>query len=137
MFPYPRSKSFDVILFPAIFNVENTLREITIKTSFLVRILTNARVTNLYWVLQSKNDEKVIKVVNSIIKYALTPPYLKKYIKLNKNLKYVGLLDPVNTPYHVVSKDLIEGELRMGIRKNDFIDIGTNFPIKIKNGKFF
>jgi len=136
MFPYPRKNNFDVLLFPSIFSVENTLREITIKTSFLVRILTTARVSNLYWVIQSEKEKRIINTVNFIIKYALTPHYLRKYIKLDKRLRFVGLLDPINTPYNAVSKEPVEGEVRMGFKVRNSVDVGLNNLFKIK-GDFF
>jgi predicted SPOUT superfamily RNA methylase MTH1 len=137
MFPYPRSKELNVALFPSTFRVDRSLVELTLKVSFIVRILTTARVSNLFWVISSKEDKNILNKINKIIKYSLTPPYLKKYIKYDRDLSKVGLLQPVNTPYHIVHEEPIEGEVRIGklLGKNK-VDVGFKKLIE-SNGKYF
>lgn len=117
MFPYPRRKNLDVILFTSIFSTERTLTEITLKLSFIIRTLTIFRVSNLYFIDDLK-DKKVRKTVTDIINYALLPPYLKKEVPIKNTLKKVGILNPINIPSHLVSKEVIEGEYRVGKKGN-------------------
>lgn len=117
IFPFPRRKDLNVILFTSIFYADKTLTEITLKTSFIIRTLSIFRVSNLYFIDDLK-DSKVKKTVMDIINYALLPPYLKKKIPLKPTLKKVGLLNPVNIPSHMVEKEAIEGEYRVGDNGN-------------------
>lgn len=113
IFPYSRRKDLNVILFLSIFSTERSLSEITLKVSFITRVLTIFRVTNLYWI-KDINNRKLEKIISDITNYALQPPYLKKDIPLKKSLSKAGLLNPINIPSHIVAKEPIEGEYRIG-----------------------
>ncbi|BFH73489.1 putative RNA uridine N3 methyltransferase [Sulfurisphaera javensis] len=147
IFPYPRRKDLNIILFTSIFSTEKSLAEITIKLSYIIRILAIFRVSNLYWISDYKN-KKIIDIISDIIDYALLPPYLKKEIPIKKNLKKVGLLNPINIPSHIVSKEPIEGEYRLGkkgifglknkLKTNARIILITNTkPLQVKEYTFY
>ncbi|MEM3268135.1 MAG: hypothetical protein QXG87_01250, partial [Metallosphaera sp.] len=53
-----------------------------------------------------------IRIIRKLIKYSLKPPYLKKYVGKDRDLTKSGLLYPINIPYHTVSTDKVEGEIR-------------------------
>ncbi|MGC9105744.1 MAG: putative RNA uridine N3 methyltransferase [Thermoprotei archaeon] len=110
MMPFPRRKPLNAVLFLSTFSQESTTLEITLKLGEILRVASAFRVTNLYWV----NDYPEVRdVVNDVSSYALTPPYLKRLIPLKRNLKYVGLLPPINVQTHAVLKDPVEGEVRV------------------------
>ncbi|MEM3225855.1 MAG: putative RNA uridine N3 methyltransferase [Saccharolobus sp.] len=116
MYPFPRHRSLNVGLFLSIFDVENTLSEITLKLSFILRVAFTFRVSKIYWINDSPNSKKLKKIIMDITKYASTPPYLKKYIPINPNLKKVGMMSPLNLFSHIVSKLATEGEIRLGYK---------------------
>jgi predicted SPOUT superfamily RNA methylase MTH1 len=121
MFLYPRRKNLSVILFTSIFDTENSLSEITLKLSYIIRFLVDFRVSELWWVRDSKR-KGIEKIIRDLVEYALAPPYAKRYIPIRPTLKKVGLLEPVNIPAHVVINGGAEGEIRISVNG----DIGLN-----------
>ncbi|MCH4814929.1 MAG: putative RNA uridine N3 methyltransferase [Saccharolobus sp.] len=119
MFPFPRYKPLNVALFLSIFDIENSLLEITLKLSFILRVTNTFRVNKIYWITDSVNSAKLEKIIKDLTKYALLPPYLKKYVPISRNLKKVGLMSPLAIPYHLIFKQVVEGEIRLGF-KGDF-----------------
>lgn len=147
IFPFPRRKDLNVVLFTSIFSTEKTLTELTLKTSFIVRTLSIFRVSNLYLVDDLK-EPKIKKTITDIINYALLPPYLKKKVPLKTTLKKAGLINPVNIPSHIVEREAIEGEYRVGEKgefglvnkiktKSKFILVINSNPLKVKPYKLF
>ncbi|MCL4343747.1 MAG: hypothetical protein JRN26_03260 [Nitrososphaerota archaeon] len=54
-----------------------------------------------------------MKLFEILVKYLLTPPYLRKFaFPMSNELKYVGFLPPINIPSHTVEK---EDNFRHGI----------------------
>jgi len=146
IFPFPRRKNLNVILFTSVFSTDKTLAEITIKTSFIVRTLSIFRVSNLYLV-DDLNDSQVKKTVTDIISYALLPPYLKRKVPLKTTLKKAGLINPVNIPSHIVEREAVEGEYRVGengefglrnikSKSKSILVINSN-PLKVKSYDMF
>ena len=120
IFPFPRRRKLSVVLFLSIFEVENTLTEITIKLSNVLRALVEFRVSEVIWVYQSKDERKRWSVIKDITEYALTPPYLKRHIPIKRSLSKVGLLQPLNIPSHLLMQEFVEGEIRV----NEKGDVG-------------
>ena len=114
MFLYPRRKNLSVILFTSIFDIENSLSEITLKLSYIIRFLVDFRVSELWWVKDSKR-KGIEKIIRDLVSYALALPYAKKYIPIRPTLKKVGLLEPINIPPHVVINGGAEGEIRISV----------------------
>lgn len=109
MMPFPRRKPLEVVLFLSTFSQESSLLEITMKLGTILRYVNIFRVSELTWIV---DRSEFLDIVREITDYAQEVPYLKKFISLKKNLKYVGLLPPMNVPSHVVSKQAVEGEIR-------------------------
>ncbi|MEM0122154.1 MAG: hypothetical protein QXG79_02010, partial [Saccharolobus sp.] len=61
MYPFPRYRSLNVGLFLSIFDVENTLSEITLKLSFILRVAFTFRVSKIYWINDSPISKKLKK----------------------------------------------------------------------------
>jgi|BEDMetMinimDraft_2_1075160.scaffolds.fasta_scaffold01221_2 hypothetical protein len=119
MYPFPRYKPLNVALFLSTFDIENSLLEITLKLSFILRVASTFRVSKIYWIEDSSKSKKLKNIVNDLTKYMLLPPYLKKYISIKPHLRKVGMASPLNIPLHAVSRSGIEGEIRLGY-KGDF-----------------
>ncbi|MCQ4349622.1 MAG: hypothetical protein NO126_02035 [Sulfolobales archaeon] len=99
----------EVVLFLSTFSQESSLLEITMKLGTILRYVNIFRVSELTWIV---DRSEFLDIVREITDYAQEVPYLKKFISLKKNLKYVGLLPPMSVPSHVVSKQAVEGEIR-------------------------
>jgi len=118
---YPRRRPLDVVLFLSIFGKKD-LRYITEMYSFIIRIASVFRVSNLNWI-DDIQSPTVKRIVSNLYEYVILPPYLKKDIPLSKDLKYAGLLSPLNLPSHPKRAEPIEGELRIGSKGNFGLDI--------------
>lgn len=124
MYPFPRRKELGLAIYSSFFH-NKPLNEKIFYTSLLFRTLVAFRVSKLYIINPS---EKLHLFLKKMAKYALSPPYLKKTIPLDEDLSKVGLLAPMNIPYHTVHKFLVEGESRIGEKGNFGIK-----NLKIKN----
>lgn len=77
----------------------------------------------------SKQDALFMK---SILEYMDTPQYLRKQVfPISSELKNVGILPPLRTPYHPSSDEVQVGDFRQGltkkrVRKGTMVDIGLD-----------
>lgn len=77
----------------------------------------------------SRDDALYMK---TILEYMDTPQYLRKQVfPITPELKNVGILPPLRTPYHPSSDDLQVGDFRKGltkkrVRKGTMVDIGVD-----------
>jgi hypothetical protein len=78
------------------------LREKTMRIGFLFRAMTIFRVSQM--IIYEEEPEKPSKnseLIKLICEYLSTPPYLrKKLFRLRPELRYAGLLPPLNIPTH-------------------------------------
>jgi len=112
MFPFPRRKPLEVIVFSEIFSIVKGRLLRTKEISDVLRALADFRVTKLT-VIEERGDDRVRKELSSIFTYAFTPPYLKKYIKMMPLLSKVGVLSPIDVSYHRVPDFPVEGDVRL------------------------
>jgi predicted SPOUT superfamily RNA methylase MTH1 len=85
----------------------NSLLEKTIKVGFMARALAIYKVEQLviYRDETEKIDERAL--LGKLFNYLACPQYLrKKVFPLDPNLRYVGLLPPLNTPNHPIEKSV-------------------------------
>lgn len=118
---FPRRKPFSVILFLSIFDKKD-LRYITEKFSFIIRILSIFRVSDVTWINDTR-VESLTQLIHSLYEYSILPPYLKRELSMKRELKYAGLLSPLNLPSHPKKAEPIEGELRFGSKGNFGLEI--------------
>lgn len=77
----------------------------------------------------SRDDALYMK---TILEYMDTPQYLRKQVfPITPELKNVGILPPLRTPYHPASEELNIGDFRKGltkkrVRKGTMVDIGVD-----------
>ncbi len=88
-----------------ILSEESSLREKTMKLGIIARALAIFRASRVL-IYRRTPDESLL--IRDILRYHLTPPYLKKYIPLRPFLRYVGLLPPLRAPSHDVPDKLSE-----------------------------
>ncbi|ALL01069.1 hypothetical protein Pyrde_1021 [Pyrodictium delaneyi] len=100
-------------------STEHGLMLKTIKTGILARILAVFRATRLIVYVDRNDAEKHAKLMEEIIGYMLTAPYLKKKLYPYKpELRYVGILPPLQLPTHGVGGPHV-GEIREALVVRD------------------
>lgn len=120
----------------------NSLLEKTIKVGFMARALAIFRVEQLivYRDETENIDERVL--LGKLFNYLACPQYLRKRIfLLDPDLKYVGLLPPLNTPNHPTEKsikDLPEVCYREGLvidkrGESYLVDVGVEAPLALQS----
>lgn len=87
----------------------NSLLEKTVKIGFMARALSIFKVKKLliYRDVSEEVDER--ELIGKLFGYAICPQYLRKRLfPLDPDLKYVGILPPLNTPNHPIEKNIEE-----------------------------
>ncbi|RLG32829.1 hypothetical protein DRN98_04745 [Methanosarcinales archaeon] len=73
--------------------------------------------------------------IRELLEYANCPPHLKRQLfPISKNLRFAGIIPPLQTPSHPQHKSIEVGEFRMGLVKGRNVDIGLNELAVIKKG---
>lgn len=144
--PPPRRRLHLAIAFPSsIVDTEATLQLKTLKVGQIARAAAIHRVDEIIVYGDDYDRDKVkTSLILDILKYIITPPYLRrKYIPLKKTLRYAGTLPPLRVPSHVKDANIKDDEYReaMVIVKNGrlYADVGIKklIPIKGKVSKGF
>lgn len=88
------------------------------------------------------NQGRDINLIAALLSYMETPQYLrKKLFRLSPELRYAGILPPLRTPHHPLTRRVNElkvGEYRDGVvisdtRKGVVVDIGVEKPALVPN----
>jgi predicted SPOUT superfamily RNA methylase MTH1 len=105
----------------------------TIKIGTIARACAIFNVETIYVYHDISSDyENDHQLILNLLQYIESPQYLRKRIfKLNKNLKFAGLLPPLRTPHHksrVKYSEIKIGEFREGViiksNKKSYVDVG-------------
>jgi predicted SPOUT superfamily RNA methylase MTH1 len=115
------------------------LREKTAKIGLIGRAAAIFGIDEIivYHDLSSSNFKAEADLIANVLRYMETPQYLRKRIfRLRPELRYVGILPPLRTPHHPITKraaDLRVGEYREGVviaeaKKGVLVDIGVEKP---------
>jgi predicted SPOUT superfamily RNA methylase MTH1 len=81
-------------------------------------------------------------LVETILSYMETPQYLRKWLfKMKPELRYAGILPPLRTVHHPVTKglrDLKVGDFREGVttsrvKEGVLVDVGIERPVLVRN----
>jgi len=97
------------------------LREKTHKIGLVARACSIFRVENImvYFDKPHQGQHEDAELIAAILRYMDTPQYLRKsLIKIEPRLKFIGILPPLRTPHHQVTRsrgDLRPGMLRKGL----------------------
>ncbi|MCD6278876.1 MAG: hypothetical protein J7J11_04275 [Desulfurococcales archaeon] len=116
--PPPRRKYPLTVVFPSSnLNIYPTLREKTEVAGIIARILATYRVDNIIVFRDRESIKEDFELLQVILNYLVIPPYLrKKIVPLVPELKYVGLLPPLNIVTHnPEGKDPEVGDVREGV----------------------
>ena len=120
----------------------NSLLEKTIKVGFMARALAIFRVEQLVVYRDETENVDERALLGKLFNYLACPQYLRKRIfPLDPDLKYVGLLPPLNTPNHPTEKsikDLPEVCYREGLvigkmGERYLVDVGVEVPLAFQS----
>jgi predicted SPOUT superfamily RNA methylase MTH1 len=113
------------------------LREKTFKVGLIGRAAAVFRVDEIlvFPDRPDKDQSRDLDFLHTILSYMDTPQYLRRYLfPITPSLKYAGVLPPLRTPHHPISKkvgDLQPGHFRDGVvvrtdNSASFVDIGVD-----------
>jgi predicted SPOUT superfamily RNA methylase MTH1 len=119
------------------------LREKTSKIGLIGRAAAIFRVDEIVIFPDTPNVSQKTEtdVISRLLSYLDTPQYLRKRLfKLNPDLQYAGILPPLRTPHHPLSRQMKElkvGEFREAVtlsrtERETFVDIGVEQPALIR-----
>ena len=140
MFQAPRrGKRLDVLI-PSSFAKDTPhLRDRTLRTGMLARFLAAARVDTLilYHVDPAKPDDSNAGFLKLLMEYLNTAPYLRKRLyRIRRELRYAGVLPPLNIPTHPESRSIDVEHYREGLvlesDKGSLIEAGLGKPIRVR-----
>ncbi len=114
--PPKREKRFFLALPASILSVEKSLLSKTLKIGFIARTLSIFRIDKAIVYRDSKATMRDYRVLRIILEYLSTPPHLrKKLFPLLPELRYVGLLPPIQAPSHIVPEEPAPGIIIDGL----------------------
>lgn len=141
-YPPPRRKTYLAIAIPSsTVSNEPTLELKTLKVGFIARAASIHRVDEIIVYKDKLQTEFDAELIVDILEYLRTPPYLRKLIvPLKQNLRFVGILPPLQTPNHPQTRFTKVGEYREGliieiVKGKAIVNIGLNKPAIVKARK--
>lgn len=137
--PPRRRKRLDVLI-PSSFSKDTPhLREKTLRAGILARTLAASRVDTLILYHEDpENPEKVnAEQLKLLMDYLNTAPYLRRRLyPLRRELRYVGILPPLNIPTHPESPSLEVEHWREGLvvssNRVSVVEAGLGKPLKLR-----
>jgi hypothetical protein len=120
------------------------LREKTARLGMIGRAAAIFRVNEVivYPDNPAASQARDMNLVETILSYMETPQYLRKWLfKMKPELRYAGILPPLRTAHHPVTKrlrDLKVGDFREGVttsrvKEGILVDVGIERPILVRN----
>jgi predicted SPOUT superfamily RNA methylase MTH1 len=120
------------------------LREKTARIGMIGRAAAIFRINEIIVFLDDSavNQNHDLNLISTVLSYMETPQYLRKYLfKMKPELRYAGILPPLRTLHHPVTKklrDLKVGEFREGVtvsrvKEGVLVDIGVEHPFLVAN----
>ncbi|MBD3352817.1 MAG: hypothetical protein GF364_15120 [Candidatus Lokiarchaeota archaeon] len=134
---FPKKSKIKVVLPSSILINDNTLLLKTLKMGYIFRILSMFKINEVVFYNDGTltND---IEFMETLMNYLKIPPYLRKSTQKKENLRYAGVLSPVQTPNHIgvevenyVYKEGIINKVTQDEKRDNCtleIDAGQNKP---------
>jgi len=140
LFKAPRRDRRLDVLIPSSF-AEDTphLRDRTLRVGMLARFLAAARVDTLilYHVDPDRPDDSNAGFLKLLMEYLNTAPYLRRRVyRIRRELRYAGILPPLNIPTHPESRSVDVEHHREGLvlesDRGSLIEAGLGRPIRVR-----
>lgn len=111
--PSPRRRQRLLVLLPAsVLSVEQDLRDKTYKAGIISRALAIFRVDEVRIYLDEDSTKDDQELLAELLSYQVVPPHLKKkVVGISNNLKYAGVMPPLNLPNHMPPKQPRVGDI--------------------------
>jgi len=136
----PRRRARIDVLIPSSFSRDSPHpRDRMIRLGLIARCLAAARVEALliYHEDPEKPDKPNAKLIKLVMDYLNTAPYLRKRLfKLRPELRYAGILPPLNIPTHPEEPRMSEAHYREGLviesGERSLVDAGLEKPLRVR-----
>lgn len=139
-----KGKSISIAIPASVVSDIPHLREKTSKVGLIGR---TAAIFGVDEIIIYRDDLKAVQegdinLIAALLRYMETPQYLrKKLFRLSSELRYAGILPPLRTPHHPLTRRVSElkvGDYREGVvisntRKGVVVDIGVEKPALVPN----
>jgi hypothetical protein len=88
------------------------------------------------------NQARDMNLIETIMSYMETPQYLRKWLfKMKPELRYAGILPPLRTAHHPITKrlrdlkvsDFREGVTASRVKEGILVDVGIEQPVLVRN----
>jgi len=114
--PLRRRQPLEVLMPGSVLSVEQDLRDKTYKAGLISRALALFRVDRVTIFSDEETTERDKSLLAELLRYQVTPPHLKrKVFPLKEELKYAGLMPPLNLPNHRPPKEARAGAIIDGL----------------------
>ncbi len=134
--PAPR---FSIAVPSSILGTEPSLREKTVKAGLVGRAASIFRVEHIH--IYGRGSFSELRLLCKLLEYLETPPYLrKKLFRIDPDLRYAGILPPLQAPHHPDTPELRAGECREGVivgkrGRRVLVDIGVGKPLELRGAE--
>jgi hypothetical protein len=142
-----RVGSWAIAIPASLTNSTSDLRDKTRKIGQIARAAAIYRIDEIviYPDTSSQHYARSVDVISTILNFLDTPQYLRRDLfPLTKTLRYSGILPPLRTPHHPLTKtvkDVHSGEYREGVvikthGRYTLVNVGLDIPAVLKGATF-
>jgi len=119
-------------------STHGNLMDFTIRSGFIARYAAMANVHRIIiYREEGGRDDPYGKRLEVLLKFMVIPPYLRKRLfPLNEDLKYAGLMPPINIPSHPQSSRINLGDIRVGLMEDHRAWIDANKQALVEGNSF-
>ncbi len=108
--PPRRSKDLFLAMPASVLSTEPSLLLKTLKVGYIARAAGIFRITKFIIYKDNYTRKKDYILFKKLMKYIITPPYLRKrVVPLDPDLRYAGILPPLQVPSHLAPAEPISG----------------------------
>ncbi|MHA1339869.1 MAG: putative RNA uridine N3 methyltransferase [Promethearchaeota archaeon] len=138
---FPKVFNVGIILPISIFSLKKTLLLKTLMFAQLYRTFNTFKIKEIFFYNDNFND-KDCKFIMDCYQYLRYPPYLRKYIRIKSNLKYIGVAPPIQAPNHLgvkIGNSIFKEGLILNLKKKILhVDIGDKIiKLEVDNSDLF
>lgn len=132
--------SLSVVIPDTSLSTHENAADFTLRVGYMTRFMAMATVSRVIIYRENPGvDDPYGRRMELLLKFLVVPPYLRKALfPLNEDLRFAGLLPPINIPTHPQRKGLKVGDVRVallsGHGKEALIDL--NAKAQLDGGSF-
>ncbi|MFP3219574.1 MAG: putative RNA uridine N3 methyltransferase [Candidatus Marsarchaeota archaeon] len=98
-------------------STHDNMADFTLRVGFMARFAAMANTNQVIIYREySSSDDRFASALETLLKFSVIPPYLRRRIfPLKEDLKYAGLMPPINIPTHPQSPRISVGDVRVAL----------------------